>query len=165
MTNLCDYYRGLTMEVADLMADGFKLPPNILVGNPLGIMVNPNFAWRGQIGRDEEGRCIFLHGGYGLRAGAILFMAHEWYKPALSVRDLLSPWTAADKLWGNDMVDYVARVLAVNPDEPFDLHAHAHDGMRAVVGYLCGQSWKGLVVREYYTPSFYREAVAASHLL
>ena len=104
------------------------LPRGIRNNNPLNIRLNPENRWQGRVspklnsdGAFEQ----FQDPIMGLRAAAVLLIAHHDRKHLDTIRKLVGVWAPPNE---NDTEAYarcVAKASGFGIDEPLDLHDHA----------------------------------------
>ena len=100
--------------------------------------------WQGLAEPPSDGRfCRFTGHEYGLRALAVLLVSYQDRHGLRTVRSIVGRWAPPAE---NDTAAYVAAVarrMGVGPDDPLDLHRHAH--LRPLVEAIVAHECAGLV--------------------
>lgn len=78
--------------------------------NPLNIRYNPANNWRGQLGQDSRGYCVFASMQYGIEAAArLLYVYHNRYN-LTTIPLIISRWAPASE---NDVEAYIKTVCRI----------------------------------------------------
>lgn len=119
-------------------------PGNIRGTGPGGVILDP---WKGQIGRDPQGFCIFDTPENGVRALALLMLNYQSKYKLMTIEGLITRW--APKIGSNGRVEndtaaYIAAVsvaCGVKYDDRIYLARDRHmlsNLVRAVIKHECG---------------------------
>lgn len=112
--------------------------------NPGNIEHSTANKWQGLAGPPSDGRfCRFVSHEFGLRALAVLLVSYQDRHGLRTVRAIVTRWAPPRE---NDTAAYitaVARRIGVGPDDPLDLHRHAH--LRPLVEAVVAHECAGLV--------------------
>jgi hypothetical protein len=97
--------------------------------NPLNIRLEPKNRWQGRVdparNTDKEFE-QFLDPVWGIRAGAVLAIAHYDRRHADTIRKLAQIWAPANENDTQGYVRFVTRDSGFGPDEPLDFHRAQH---------------------------------------
>jgi len=121
------------------LAKAKAVPRGIRNNNPLNIRINPANRWQGRVPLAENTDGTFEQfrtAMDGLRAAAVLMIAHYDRRGADTIHKLVSIWAPPNE---NDTVDYIETVeeaTGLDRDAPIDLHDHGtiKPIMRAMIG-------------------------------
>lgn len=105
------------------------LPRGIRNHNPLNIRLNPANRWQGRIepGRNTDGAFEqFSDPVWGLRAGAVLIIAHYDRRGADTIRKLVRIWAPPNENDTEAYAAFVARESGFGVDAPLDFHRAEH---------------------------------------
>jgi len=97
--------------------------------NPLNIRLDPANRWQGRVepGRNTDGAFEqFVDPVWGLRAGAVLIVAHYDRRGADTIRNLVRIWAPPDENHTEAYVTFVARETGFGPDVRLDFHRTEH---------------------------------------
>lgn len=86
--------------------------------NPGNVKANAHFTWKGQLGVDDEGFCIFKEPKDGYRAMAVILRNYQHLHNLHTIRELLMRWTATDQ---ETYIPAVAGYLGKSPEDVLDL--------------------------------------------
>lgn len=134
-----------------------ELPRGIRNNNPGNIRAVTEYSWRGQIGVDSAGFCIFNKAVDGLRAMCVLWANYHRFHGCNTIRAYIDRWAPPTENNTDAYVNYVSEAVGVGPDEPIDVHMHAVQMLAAVVHYENGE--------QPYTTKVLQSAVTMSHVL
>ncbi|MBW7851009.1 MAG: structural protein P5 [Rhodospirillales bacterium] len=104
-------------------------PRGIRNHNPLNIRLNPANKWQGRVPPAENGDGAFEQfetAIWGLRAAAVLIIAHHDRRGADSIARLVALWAPPSENDTARYVGFVSRESGFGPDQPLDLHRAAH---------------------------------------
>lgn len=105
------------------------LPRGIRNHNPLNIRLNPANRWQGRIEpeRNTDGAFEQFEGPvWGLRAGAVLIIAHYDRRGADTIRKLVSIWAPESENDTDAYTAFVARESGFGADQKLDFHRAEH---------------------------------------
>lgn len=105
------------------------LPRGIRNHNPLNIRLNPANRWQGRIApeRNTDGAFEqFESPVWGLRAGAVLIIAHYDRRGADTIRKLVSIWAPPSENDTEAYSAFVARESGFGADQKLDFHRAEH---------------------------------------
>ena len=106
-----------------------QLPRGIRNHNPLNIRINPANRWQGRVPpeRNTDGAFEQFEGHiWGLRAGAVLIIAHYDRRGADTIRKLVRIWAPPNENDTDHYAAFVARESGFSADEQIDFHRGDH---------------------------------------
>jgi hypothetical protein len=112
------------------MTTAQRTPPRgIRNNNPLNIRLNPANRWQGRVSPEENTDGAFEQFEspiWGLRAAAVLIIAHHDRRGADTIRKLVRIWAPANENDTDAYIVFVARESGFGTDETLDLHRAEH---------------------------------------
>ncbi|WP_337875607.1 hypothetical protein [Elioraea sp.] len=105
------------------------LPRGIRNHNPLNIRLNQANRWQGRIAPERNTDGAFEQFGgpvWGLRAGAVLIIAHYDRRGADTIRKLVSIWAPESENDTDAYTAFVARESGFGADQKLDFHRAEH---------------------------------------
>lgn len=97
-------------------------PRGIRNNNPGNLRAVAGIAWRGQIGADDKGFCIFDTAHNGLRANAKQLIAYQDKHGIRTVRGAINRWAPPSENDTGAYVNAVCAAVGVGPDDQIDMH-------------------------------------------
>lgn len=104
-------------------------PRGIRNHNPLNIRLNPANKWQGRVppaansdGEFEQFETVI----WGLRAAAVLIVAHHDRRGADSIAKLVALWAPPSANDTNRYIAFVSQESGFGPDQPLDFHRARH---------------------------------------
>lgn len=131
-------------------------PRGIANNNPGNIRASTEFAWKGQVGVDEQGFCKFSAPVYGLRAIALLWANYHRYYGCDTIREYINRWAPPSQNPTSTYAAFVAAAAGVGVDDVIDIHAHALALVQAIVHFENGE--------QPYDTGLINHAIAMSHV-
>lgn len=101
--------------------------------NPLNIRFSERNKWVGQL-EPNKGFCVFDTPINGIRAGAVLIMAHADRRGADTIRALISIWAPSSENDTSAYVENVSKMTGIDPDHV--LSFHEYETMRVVIAAM-----------------------------
>lgn len=120
------------------MTDTPAIPRGIRNNNPGNIRHSVTFTWKGEIGKDDEGFCIFVSPEFGLRAIMIIFHNYQEHEHLYTINQLIRRWAPPVENDTSDYARFVAGRLGMQPDSRVDIPTVVRPWTHAVVSYECG---------------------------
>ena len=130
------------------------VPRGIRNNNP-GNLKDFGIKWRGLIGRDELGYCIFDSALNGIRAAYVDIRTGFTRDREDTVREIIEEWSpASDGNPTSNYIAFVARELGVTPDTPLVLENVRVPLLEAIFRFENGQ--------QPYARTLIQQAIAAA---
>lgn len=107
-----------------------RLPKGIRNSNPGNLRFNPRVVWRGQVGQDKDGFCVFEDMRYGVRAACKVLLTGFRKQGEDTVREIISNWAPSTE---NDTAAYIDAVCAAMKVGPDDLLTTSQDTLFALL--------------------------------
>lgn len=130
-------------------------PRGIRNNNPGNIRLSETFKWRGQIGADKDGFCIFIAPVWGIRAIARTWITYHEDHGCENLRDYIGRWAPPTENDTTAYIMHVAKSLDVDPNKALDIHALACPIIAAIIRYENGE--------QPYTLDQIRRGITLSH--
>lgn len=120
------------------MTDTPTLPRGVRNHNPGNIKAIAGMKWRGQIGQDKDGFCIFSEPRWGLRAVAVIWQDYCYFHGFTSLYQYVHRWAPDVPQGDSDYIRVLCAAAQVGPTEPYNPCDRPLQVLRAIVCMECG---------------------------
>lgn len=101
--------------------------------NPGNVRYNQADQWRGLVGHDDKGFCIFSDYPWGIRCVTVLMRRYYYDYQLDTVRELINRYAPPAENDTSSYVHNVALYLGVDPDDTLDVEANMQGLVTAII--------------------------------
>lgn len=139
--------KGQVDEIVISVRDDGKRTKSIENRNPFNVKKPSGEPFKGTIGYDREGHCIFASEAYGVRAGIINLLSQERKYGIDTIDALVEKYCTSNK---PDYKKFLSKRIGVGVKEKFSIRQHVRELAPAMVRFETGkelpQQYKDLIM-------------------